>query len=406
MLHSPWTARSSPARAFTRPLGTATLGRIVRVSSDSVQTADCARELKLEALIRSDALRELREFLMKVPAFRPLLETLIQIRLIVDANIIQSELRWRLARRRKPDARSGLHEDIVAGVVVLFAPVFLKSEIEEHMEEIALETGVTVTQATEEWQRLQVLIHFYQPQAFQIPDPEVVDVDDLPYKRAYEELTAVAVYSRDAHLPRMDIPVISVSLDLTLRKHARSSSVFVHITLGSTVVATIGFGALKTLFELVRSAGQAFRRLPTAVQVSVAAMGIGLLIHPSSREKITRFFRSLGQGVIELKPILLPILIDFATQFLTAVAETAETRRQIESALPPTRKRSAIMHVRVICLMSKEPLSVGEIERRMRIDGYVSRSANFAAYLRRLLHDSQQFVEVSPGMWSLLQVQP
>jgi predicted nucleic acid-binding protein len=375
------------------------------VSSDSVQTADCARELKLEALIRSDALRELREFLMNVPAFRPLLETLIQIRLIVDANIIQSELRWRLARRRKPDARSGLHEDIVAGVVVLFAPVFLKSEIEEHMEEIALETDVAVTQAMEEWQRLQVLINFYQPLAFNIPDHEVVDVDDVPYKRAYEELAALAVYSRDPHLPRMNVPVISLSLDLTLRKHARSSSVFVHITLGSTIAATIGFGALKTLFELVRSAGQAFRRLPTAVQVSVAAMGIGLLIHPSSREKITRFFRSLGQGVIELKPILLPVLVDVVSQFLTAAAESAETRKQIESALPSTKKRSAIMHARTVCLMSKEPLSVAEIERRMRFDGYASRSANFAAYLQRLLRTSKQFIEASPGMWSLQQVQ-
>jgi hypothetical protein len=290
-------------------------------------------------------------------------------------------------------------------VVVLFAPVFLKSEIEEHMEEIALETGVSASQATEEWQRLQVLIHFYQPQAFHIPDPEVVDVDDVPYKHAYEELAAVAVYSRDSHLPLMDVPVISVSLDLTLRKHARSSSVFGHITLGSTVVATIGFGALKTLLELVKSSGQAFRRLPTAVQGSVAAIGIGLLIHPTSREKITQFFRSLGQGVIELKPILLPVLVDVVSQFLTAAAESAETRKQIKSALPSTKKRSAIMHARTVCLMSKEPLSVAEMERRMRFDGFVSRSANFAAYLRRLLRTNTQFVEPAPGRWSLQGVQ-
>jgi hypothetical protein len=55
--------------------------------------------------------------------------------------------------------------------------------------------------------------------------------------------------------------------------------------------------------------------------------------------------------------------------------------------------------------MSKEPLSVAEIERRMRFDGYASRSENFAAYLQRLLRTSKQFIEASPGMWSLQQVQ-
>src|SRR5258708_27593078 len=98
--------------------------RIVWMSSDSVQTVDREGNLELETLFRSDTLRELREFLLKVPAFRPLLETLIQIRLIIDANIIQGELRWRLARRQKPHARTGLHEAIVAGVVVAFAPGF------------------------------------------------------------------------------------------------------------------------------------------------------------------------------------------------------------------------------------------------------------------------------------------
>ena len=375
------------------------------MSPDSTQATDRATNLELETLFRSDTLRELREFLLKVPAFRPLLETLIQIRLIIDANIIQGELRWRLARRQKPHARTGLHEAIVAGVVVAFAPEFLKTEIEEHIEEIALETGATLTQATDEWRELQVLVHFYEPQTVGIFNPELVDVDDVPYRRAYEELAATAVYSRDPHLTQMNVPVISASIDLALRRHARSGSVCVQVTLGSTVSVAIGFGALMTLFEFVKSAVQVFRRLPIAVQVGTGTIAAGLLIHPKSREKITDCFRALGQKAITLKAMLLPVLVGVADQFFTALAEASETRKQIESALPPTRKRSAIMHARAICLMSKEPLSVAEIERRMRNDGYVSRSAHFAAYLRRLLHESKQFVEASPGMWRLQQVQ-
>ena len=67
--------------------------RIVWMSSDSMPIMEREMNLELEALFRSDTLRDLRELLLKVPAFRPLLETLIQIRLIIDANIFQGELR-------------------------------------------------------------------------------------------------------------------------------------------------------------------------------------------------------------------------------------------------------------------------------------------------------------------------
>lgn len=246
------------------------------------QTND--RDLELKSLFRSDTLREVRELLLKMPVFRPLLQTLLQIRVIVDANIIQGELRWRLAKRLKPENRSGLHEAVASGVIVAFAPVFLRVEIEEHIEDIALETGKSVTEAEkewrefqthlhfyqpadpikvvvgahnirgelrwrlsrgrkpddrsglheaiasgvslhapislmdeiekhiaevaketgttvarvmEEWRELQTHIHFYQPASADNLDPGITDVDDLPYKRAYQELAAAAVYSRD-----------------------------------------------------------------------------------------------------------------------------------------------------------------------------------------------------------------
>jgi hypothetical protein len=358
---------------------------------------------ELTSWIRSDGLRDLRELLAVVPAFRPLWEMLVQTRLIVDANIVQSELRWRLARRLKKDARSALHEAIDAGVVIPFAPFFLKSEIEEHIEEIALESGATVAEALAEWRAFEPHVLFYEPQASTDSDP-AVDLDDLPYKHAYQELAATAVYTKDRHLQRMNVPVLTVSLDTTMRRFARSSSVLVHITLGSTVAATISLGALVALFQLVKQAAQAFRRLPTAIQVGAGAMAMGLLIHPKSREKIKDFSQSLRRRATQLEPILRPFLDNVAHQFFAALAEAGETRKEIESVLPATTKRTAITHARAICLMSKEPLSLAEIERRMRDHGYVTRSANFATYLRRLLRTSKQFAEVSPGMWNLQQL--
>jgi hypothetical protein len=45
----------------------------------------------------------------------------------------------------------------------------------------------------------------------------------------------------------------------------------------------------------------------------------------------------------------------------------------------------AVVRARAICLVSKGPLSLQEIEARMRKEGYVSKSRSFRAYLRNVL---------------------
>ena len=82
---------------------------------------------RLDLLFRSDTLPLLRPFLDMWPDLKHLLELrVVQIRVIVDANVVQGELRWRLGSRENPQARSGLEEAIDAGVLVLIAPNFLK----------------------------------------------------------------------------------------------------------------------------------------------------------------------------------------------------------------------------------------------------------------------------------------
>src|ERR1700674_3086742 len=99
---------------------------------------------KLRPLSRSDALPGFRRLLVHLPAFREAFGDLVQIRLVIDASIVQKELRWRIGSRRDPDARSGLHEAIDSGTILAFAPMALKQEIEQHIDEIAQDAGVPV----------------------------------------------------------------------------------------------------------------------------------------------------------------------------------------------------------------------------------------------------------------------
>jgi hypothetical protein len=76
---------------------------------------------------------------------------IFQLRVVIDANIVQGELRWRLKSRRKPGARSALHEVLECGVLVAYAPYFLENEIREHAPRLARETKTSLADVYREW---------------------------------------------------------------------------------------------------------------------------------------------------------------------------------------------------------------------------------------------------------------
>jgi len=133
--------------------------------------------------VRSDSLPQLLSFAGSIPGLAPLLKDIVQIGVVLDAQIVQQELRWRVRRRKKPDARTGLHEAIASGVIVPFAPTFLDSEIEQHLADIAEWTSVGVEDVRREWQDFRKSLHFYSPkQQPKLTGAEIVDADDLEKK--------------------------------------------------------------------------------------------------------------------------------------------------------------------------------------------------------------------------------
>jgi hypothetical protein len=354
----------------------------------------------LEIAFPSDKLREMRRLIERMPAFSPLLAELIQVWFVVDANVIQGELRWRLGSRRNPDARSGLHECIQSGLFVAIAPVWLKAEIEEHLEGIAAGEGVSVEDARAEWEKIKGHLHFYQPSTNAPKEQSAKDPDDVPYKLASNEL-GLPVYSKDTDFRAMQVPVIAVCLDLTARKYARAASVTTGVMFYSTVAVTFAFEAFSAFCSLVKGVFSLFMRLPRPVQLVVAGLVAGLLIHPKSRARLVSGARSICNRAAELKPEILATAAHLIEQLSAAWATAEQTRAEILSALPSTRKRSALMHARAILLTSKEPLSIVELERRIRNQGYVSQARDFKGYLRRILRQSEHAREVSSGLWEL-----
>src|SRR6267378_1431991 len=108
-------------------------------------------------IIRSDTLPQLRRLVEKLPALREFFGDVLEVILVLDACCVQGELRWRVGARKNPAARTYLHEAMVSGVVVAFAPFFLEVEIQKYIPKIAEDEGVLVDRVQEEWKEFKVL---------------------------------------------------------------------------------------------------------------------------------------------------------------------------------------------------------------------------------------------------------
>lgn len=155
---------------------------------------------------------------------------------------------------------------------------------------------------------------------------------------------------------------------------------------------------LCALWRMLKSALRWFDELPTAIQFAIVAAGIVAIAHPKTRAKL----QSTWQLVKSIaSPAVLQAIEDVAVQFGEATQSADAAHEDIQRSLPAPRRRSALMHARAVCLMAKGPVTVMEIERRIRAEGYISRAKDCSSYLRRVLAASDQFRQVSPGLWAL-----
>jgi hypothetical protein len=249
-----------------------------------------------------------------------------------------------------------------------------------------------------EWKRVRSLIRFYAPigngTKFALVDPK-----DSDYVLTWQELDADFVRTEDhRHFMRMGATVIGPELDAVLRDYARSTSVLVTVKLGSGFALTIG---VQALVELIRGMIELFRKMPSAVRLILGIVAAVIMLHPDSRAKIAEWAKILWERLRETKPVLVSISKE-AVKHLAEAAQTSRTTgSEIKARLRLRGEQTALSHLRVICLRSKEPLSADEIARRILANEYSSRSKTFTAYVRWLLRHDGRFVANEDGLWML-----
>jgi hypothetical protein len=370
--------------------------------SDGPPPGQPSRARVVDALFPSKLLPALVGLAQSVSALSPVLDGYVRFHLVLDANIIQGELRWCLGKRKKPQAQTRLHEAIVSGALVAYVPAIVEQEILEHAEDIALATRSSVADVHREWKSFRSLLRVHETLAEPIKVTEVVDRDDIPYIGTRSQLGLRAVYTNDRHLDRMGSPVVKEQIDLFLRDYARASAVKIGITLGSTTAFALSIETVpllyRLLYRLLTSGISWMRRQSAGMQLAIVGVALALAIHPKSRAKFSQAWRAIAPTIGgAVRSTIVQLLYDYAEAM-----EMAESNRlKLELAVPPQKRRTALMHVRAVCLVKNRPMTLQQISTAMRADGYTSDAPHADAYLKRILRNAKEFSEVRPGVWIL-----
>ncbi len=321
-----------------------------------------------------------------------------QIRVVVDANIVLSEILSLLKHSANPDYRTRLMELLDAETVIAFSPVEIDREVEEHLPKIARRAGASVETARASWtayrERIKVVAARPQssPSATGVRDPK-----DAPYLWLHESLGTRAILTEDKDL--LDHPVAAmraIEITLDLRDHARHQAFVLNISIGGLTVSNVGIELLRSVFGIARSIGARFMTLADVAQILVVLGALLLFSNPGLRSTLSAAWEWLRPIVGEVSEALDGILAEM-------IRQQELSTQALNNALkktPPSRMVKLQQAVLMAFAEAGHPLSEAEIEARVRSLGYVSRARSLVPYIRRALREDARATRHG-DRWSL-----
>lgn len=355
-----------------------------------------------EATDESDALAETEIFGFRIKAdnlrtLRPLvdwaaeqtggIERLPRVYLIMDANTIRGELRFRI-KRNDPEGRTRLDEILASGIATVFAPPFLLEEVEKHLEKWSHQLKIPLDRLTTEWKLYQEGLVFCRDVPVGTEPARRLaarDPKDLPYVYLQANLSAEAILTADKDIVETGSPTADGAVILDLREYARNQSVVVTITAGS---------ATGVLLFVKAALGRLLVRSVVGVILSLAAGALVWFLHRKEKAKAgsSSFTRIWAMFKDCVKTLL---------RTLERSHKRAKLRwKRLMTAFSKVKRRTLRQFVFVVCAMARKALTIIEIVARVLAEGHRTRAKRFRGQVRRCLKTDARFVETPKG-WML-----
>lgn len=185
---------------------------------------------------RSDSLRPMYELCKKYPSLSKLFDMHVQIRLVLDTNIVIGELLFVASKRRNISARTALREAMDSGVILTIAPTKMHEEVDRHIPRLARERSLPEAKLREAWQDLQTRIEFHEVKTNPLQRENVRDQDDIEFVVLYKKSGAAAVLTRDLDIPAMGAKSVGPEVLPSVRDYARVKSPEVSLRIGNILI--------------------------------------------------------------------------------------------------------------------------------------------------------------------------
>ena len=259
---------------------------------------------------KSDELADLRRLFTGNGLFSAF-GSLLEIKLILDANAVLADIRWLVCKARNQEARTSLIESLDAETIVAYAPTYLEIEIIKNIPLIASNEKVDPKLLFEKWELLKNKIIFIESGE---PVDGELDPKDAPYVRLHEA-TGHPVLSTDRHIPKMGAKVISIQITAHAKDYSRCAAIEYKIKAGALGAFYISATVIKAASDFLRSLTPALKRIPSWAWLLL----IGLFAWAMTCERVRNWLKIKIEALTEssknlsvnLMELLQPIILEY-----------------------------------------------------------------------------------------------
>ncbi len=345
----------------------------------------------------SDHLREFRTLAVLWEALRPAIGNILQIRLVIDTNMVIAELLQLAKPHHVPSYRTALQELMASETIICYAPLQLKGEIEQHWLEVAENNGVTPKAAKALWDSYAPHLRFCPVNLESTDLRGVPDPADLPFTLLAARIGA-QIYSRDPHIGAMGGHVVTLDCVLRLRDYARYKTAEVAIQIGGVAIVSGTLGALILIFKALKAALSVFTRLPPGAKVLILLGLVWALADEGRRKALMAGCQKIASS---LTGTLGPPIQEAFGELAKVKPLAADALRQVEREIGQDKKLHLRVFLRAVLEGEASSLSLREIDMRVRAAGYCTTAKHFRVYLQRVLRQDPSFGQAADGTWGL-----
>lgn len=283
------------------------------------QTA--ADALKAALKFRSDGLPALRRTVNAADQLRQLVGPIAEFSIVIDANILISDMLWILERRRDPAARPALQECILAETIIAYVTPRVVSEVEEWLPIIFARRDSTHGPWLPEWVSYKAMLRIQEPDPDGLRPYEAgVDPDDAPTLALADMISACGILTKDPHIAAMGGKMIPGDFVREARSYSRKAMVSVSVQVGGYYFAIATIEAFQLATVAVKLGIGWFRTLPDAIKAVAMLALILSALHPKTRNTLAAGLKRVAERTHD---VLLPAVLQTVLGLIELAAEHA-----------------------------------------------------------------------------------